>query len=53
MILKEFYTLASFKDAHEYFKFIFNQKKIVPEIKDYPDINKLYVKQIKNNKVQK
>lgn len=52
-MIKDIFTRDQFDIAHEYFKRVFKEKIKVPEIKDYPDINKLVVNQNIKNEVKK
>lgn len=52
-MIKNVFTREQFDIAHEYFKRVLKQKTEIPEIKDFPDINKLFVNQNVKNEVKK
>lgn len=52
-MIKDVFTREQFDIAHEYFKQVLKQKNEVPEMKNFPDINKLFVNQNVKNEVKK
>lgn len=52
-MVKDVFTREQIDIAHEYFKRVLKQKTEIPEIKDFPDINKLFVNQNVKNEVKK
>lgn len=52
-MIKDVFTREQIDIAHEYFKRVLKQKTEIPEIKDFPDINKLFVNQNVKNEVKK